>query len=253
MSAFATRAVRRDFSASAATYDAHSGVQKRALARCVELLIPHAPPGARVLDAGCGTGALAALAPGWEITGVDAAEGMCRAASYPLVINADIAALPLRDGYFDAAVCSMALQWVNSAGAALGELRRVVRPSGMLALSCVGPGTLRELRASFAQADGFPHVSDFPAAEAMAARAESAGWRVERREEEAFIAHAATFRALLGSLKELGATNKLEARRRGLMPPRVLKAAECYYEARFREAPGLRATWDLYYFLLRNE
>jgi len=60
-------------------------------------------PGMRVLDAGCGNGLyLRGLAArGVLAAGCDLSMGMLRSAGHPAVVNADVSALPGRDGAFD--------------------------------------------------------------------------------------------------------------------------------------------------------
>ena len=99
------------------------------------------PRGAAVLDAGCGTGALAeALAardPALRITGIDisgpflgAARTRVPAATFR---QGDIARLPDPDASFDAALSLLVLQFVPDRPAAVAELARVTRPGGIVA------------------------------------------------------------------------------------------------------------------------
>jgi SAM-dependent methyltransferase len=103
-----------------------------------------------VLDVGSGTGALAIEAlrrwPDLHVTGVDPSTGMLEVAARlaedrlgsSLAANYDTAqgwadALDFDDDAFDLAVSSFVLQLVPSRQAALTEIRRVLRPTGMLA------------------------------------------------------------------------------------------------------------------------
>jgi ubiquinone/menaquinone biosynthesis C-methylase UbiE len=103
----------------------------------------------RILDVGCGTGALAVAAAGrWPsllVDGVDASDGMLAIARRelderpPLVrdrvayTRADADRLPFDDGTFDVVVSAFVLQLVPSRPRALREMRRVLRPGGRLA------------------------------------------------------------------------------------------------------------------------
>ncbi|MDI3297720.1 MAG: class I SAM-dependent methyltransferase [Bacillota bacterium] len=106
-------------------------------------------PGDRVLDVGCGTAELSLLAaretgPGGRVTGVDIAEGMLRVcrqkiAGSPLAgrlefLRADAQALPFPDGSFDVVVSGFMLRNVASLDRALGEMARVLRPGGRVAV-----------------------------------------------------------------------------------------------------------------------
>jgi SAM-dependent methyltransferase len=103
----------------------------------------------RVLDVGCGTGALttasAARWPRARVTGVDISDGMLAIARRELVplpadmtrriryVRASADRLPFEDGTFDLVVSAFVLQLVPSMFRALREARRVLRPGGLLA------------------------------------------------------------------------------------------------------------------------
>jgi SAM-dependent methyltransferase len=87
-------------------------------------------PGMRVLDAGCGNGEYLRALAGVPVraAGCDLSMGMLRAAGHPALVNADVAALPFRDGAFVLAVHM--LYHVPDREATVRELRRVLAPGG---------------------------------------------------------------------------------------------------------------------------
>lgn len=97
--------------------------------------------GSRVLDAGCGSGELAAQleAVGATVSAVDAAPGMValarRTAPAADVQLAAIDRLPFSDGVFDAVIAVNALQFADDMAAALVELGRVTAPGGVVAVA----------------------------------------------------------------------------------------------------------------------
>ncbi|WP_055585149.1 class I SAM-dependent methyltransferase [Peterkaempfera griseoplana] len=97
--------------------------------------------GVRVLDVGTGTGtvAAAACARGARVTAVDAEPGMvelaARAAPAAEVRVAVLPELPFPDAAFDAVTGNFVLNHVGRPAVALTELRRVVRPGGLIALT----------------------------------------------------------------------------------------------------------------------
>jgi SAM-dependent methyltransferase len=109
--------------------------------------------GHRVLDAGCGSGPLAAAlrARGAVVTGFDASPVMVALAEERLGEDADVrvadlaAPLPFADGEFDDVTASLVLHYLRDWTAPLAELRRVLRPGGRLLLSVNHPALYKLL------------------------------------------------------------------------------------------------------------
>lgn len=137
--------------------------------------------GRRVLDAACGTAygsALLRAAGAASVLGVDIAEAVVESARHEMpdgveLRTGDVQDLPfLEDDGFDVVVCFETIEHVADRDAALDELRRVLAPGGVLAISSPNrdayvPGnphhvfeyTPAELRAALA--DRFGHVALF--------------------------------------------------------------------------------------------
>jgi demethylmenaquinone methyltransferase/2-methoxy-6-polyprenyl-1,4-benzoquinol methylase len=103
------------------------------------------PPGATVVDVGCGTGDLCDVlaAAGHRAVGVDVSAGMLAAAhtTAPLV-RADALTLPIRDGAVDGVVTGFALRNLVDLDRFFGECARVVRPGGrVVALETAEPAS----------------------------------------------------------------------------------------------------------------
>lgn len=125
-------------------YEQSMGRWSRALAEpfldALPLAFPLAP-GARVLDAGCGTGALsAALAardPAARLTGLDYGQayllGARRRVPGAAFARGDIGALPFASGAFDSSLALLVLGFVPDAAQAVAEMARVTRPGGVVA------------------------------------------------------------------------------------------------------------------------
>ena len=103
--------------------------------------------GRRILDAGCGSGALSAAlrARGAVVTGFDVSAAMVDLAYSRLGEDADLrvadlaAPLPFADAAFDDVVASLVLHYLEDWAGPLSELRRVLRPGGRLILSVIHP------------------------------------------------------------------------------------------------------------------
>jgi len=98
----------------------------------------------RLLDVACGTGELERLllsrCPQTRILGADLSLGMLRQAVHkdigPRVcwLRAEAGRLPLADGTFDGVFCANSFHYFRSPVRALHEMRRVLRPDGVLVL-----------------------------------------------------------------------------------------------------------------------
>lgn len=110
-----------------------------------------APPRARILDVGCGPGAIwsenaARIPGGWRITLLDLSAGMLAdAGDRHARVRADAEALPFADHAFDAVAARHMLYDVPDFDAAIAEARRVLRPGGALFATTNGDGHLLEL------------------------------------------------------------------------------------------------------------
>jgi SAM-dependent methyltransferase len=127
--------------------------------------------GTAVLDVGTGPGTLAALAVvrGAKVTAVDPEPSMVSAAGHliPDVRVAALPDLPFPDGSFDAVVANFVLNHVGAPAAAVGELARVARPGGRVAVT-IWPypqPPLQRLWGDALAAAGVPVPDDLPALE----------------------------------------------------------------------------------------
>lgn len=99
-----------------------------------------ASPGPVVLDVGAGSGTFSKLLStrGFEVTSTDVsgdALEVLRARLPGPVVRADATALPFLDASFDAVILGEVLEHVEDDSTALSEAARVLRPTGVLAVS----------------------------------------------------------------------------------------------------------------------
>lgn len=111
--------------------------------RVLEIMQPHLPgQAARILDLGCGAGvyAVAFAEAGYDVTGIDAAQGMLSRARMKISpsLNSRLRFdegdldkhLPLPDNSFDGAIAISVLQTVMSPEHTSREVLRVLKPGG---------------------------------------------------------------------------------------------------------------------------
>lgn len=166
------RAVRRAFDAASGTYESAAGVQAEILARHLERLDLVRLEPAVVLDVGAGAGggarALKDRYPRAQVVAIDLSERMLLAAARRLRllrrfhrVAADAQRLPLKDASVDLVFSNLTLEWCADLDAVFRELRRVLKPNGLLTFTTLGPDTLKELRTAWRTVDAYTHVHRF--------------------------------------------------------------------------------------------
>jgi ubiquinone/menaquinone biosynthesis C-methylase UbiE len=112
-------------------------VEARRLAATVQLLGP--PPGALVVELGCGAGHVLANFPG-DVLGIDIAPTMLakarrRLGSRALLVRADVERVPLRDASLRWLVCTEVIEHVIDPAQLLAEIARLLAPGGRVVVT----------------------------------------------------------------------------------------------------------------------
>lgn len=256
------RAVRRAFSRAARSYDAHAVLQREVGQRLVEHLEGIRLEPRRVLDLGCGTGAsfdaLAQRFPAARLAGVDVAHAMLREArsrtpwwrrigraAAPALVCGDAERLPFARASCEMVFSNLALQWCRPE-AAFAEVARVLAPEGLFLFSTLGPDTLKELRAAFADPGDARHVNRFVDMHDLGDALVHAGFADPVMEMEVITLEYASLSAVVADLRAIGASNALPDRPRGLGGRARWREAEARYE-RHRRDGVLPATYEVVY------
>lgn len=252
------RQVRRAFSRAAPDYAATAVLQAEVRSRLLEQLDYLEQSPQRIVDLGCGPGVAARqLKQRWpkaEVMAIDLALPMLQQARAEQRlfrrferVCADVRQLPLADASCDLLFSNLCFQWVEDLPALLAELRRVLRPGGMLLFSSFAEGTLHELRAAFAEADpAQPHVSGFAKVQQIGDAVLAAGFRDPVLDTDRFTLTYEHPRELMHELRTIGAGNAASDRRRGLTGPRRMQRVFEAYES-FRRNGRLPASYEVVY------
>ena len=103
-----------------------------------------------------------------------------------LRVAADEEALPFADDSLDLVVSALALQFVNDLPGTLIQIRRALKPDGLLLAALIGGDSLAELREAFAQAESeveggaSPRVAPFADVRELGTLLQRAGLRAAR-------------------------------------------------------------------------
>jgi SAM-dependent methyltransferase len=161
-------------------------------------------------------------------------------------------ALPLQPASLDLAVSALAFQFVNDLPGVLAQIRRALRPDGLLLAATIGGDTLTELRQSFAAAEAeceggvSPRVAPFADLRDVGALLQRAGLALPVTDVDRVVVRYDSAFSLMQDLRRMGATNILiERRRTSTRRATMLRMAQIYGE-RFADADGrIRATFDV--------
>src|ERR1700738_4977667 len=145
--------------------------------------------------------------------------------------------IPLAPESLDLAVSVLAFQFVNDLPGVLAQIRRALKPDGLLLAAMTGGDTLTELRQSFAAAEAeleggvSPRVAPFADLRDVGALLQRAGFALPVTDVDRVVVRYDSAFALMADLRSMGATNVLVERRR--MPTRratMLRMAQLYAE-----------------------
>jgi SAM-dependent methyltransferase len=160
--------------------------------------------------------------------------------------------LPLAPATLDLAISALAFQFVNDLPGVLAQIRRALKPDGLLLAALIGGDTLTELRQSFAAAEAeceggaSPRVAPFADLRDIGGLLQRAGLALPVTDVDRVVVRYDNGLVLMNDLRRMGATNILLERRH--TPTRratMLRMAQIYTE-RFADPDGrIRATFDI--------
>jgi malonyl-CoA O-methyltransferase len=249
--------IRTSFDRASSRYDAAAVLQARVNTELLERLEFFKFQPQVVLDLGTGTGRGAeALKSRYRrslVVALDMAPGMLHEARRRQHlfrrferVCADAMRLPFADSSVDVVFSSLMLQWCDPLDIAFTEIRRVLKPEGFFAFSTFGPDTLKELRASWAEVDGYNHVNQFVDMHDVGEALVRAGLMEPVLDVDRIQLTYSDTLSLMRDLKTIGAHNVTAGRPRSLMGRSRLTALQSAYE-KYRRDGRLPATYEVIY------
>jgi SAM-dependent methyltransferase len=207
------------------------------------------------LDLGACTGALSRALeerPGTErVVAADPCFALLRR-QRGMRVAVDPELVPFRSDSFDLAVSTLTLHWVADLPGTLVQLRRALRPDGLLLAAMLGGDTLAELRAVLIEAElveeggASPRVSPTAALADVAALLQRAGFAMPVADADKIVVAYPNMFALLHDLRGMGETNALSARRRTPLRRSTLARAAALYAERYGLSDGrIPATFEI--------
>ncbi len=167
-------------------------------------------------------------------------------------IVADEEALPFAPASLDLFVSGLVLHHVNDLPGTLVQVRRALKPDGLLLAALLGGETLKELREAWLIAEdevsggASPRVAPFADVRDLGGLLQRAGFALPVADTDVVRVTYASPLDLMREIKAMGASNVLTARRRVPVTRKLLfRAAEIYSE-RFALADGrVPATFEI--------
>ena len=229
---FDRRAVRQHRDRAAATLPEVAGILHEAAGRLLDRLDDVTRRFSTALDIG-GRGIVAPLlqARGIGVTSCDLSARMAARSVGANALAADEEFLPFAPDSFDLVVASLSLHWVNDLPGCLIQLRRAMRPDGLLLASLPTIGTGAALAQALAGVEAAltggasPRVAPFPSLRDAAGLLQRAGFALPVADLDEIRLLYADPLALLRDLRAAGETNALCQRDRRIPPRGLFPAA----------------------------
>ena len=164
---------------------------------------------------------------------------------------ADADTLDLEQNSFDLIIHAMGLHWANDPIGQLVQMRRALKPDGLMIAAFFGGQTLSELRIAFAQAETeimgglSPRIAPMGEIRDLGGLLQRAGLALPVADHQSLNVTYESPVKLMHDLRAMGETNIMTARHRVPMSRALLNAVQAQYQNHFNEGARIRATFDL--------
>lgn len=249
------------FSKAASTYDQYANLQQQAAEYLLSLSRAFAINSNTLLDLGCGTGyvtqQLLEYFPATIVTGLDISKSMLDFAKnnyhHPRInwLGGDAEKLPIQSNVVDAIFSNLMMQWIRDLPSLFTEFYRVLQHSGYLILSTFGPQTLKELNAAW-HSQNHRAVHHFFSKNEIFSKLNH-NFKILHIEETTIVRHYHTVMELMLELRNLGATNALATRPKGLIAKEKFYGMQNHYEHLRTTEAVLPASFEIFYFICQRK
>ncbi len=235
---------RRD--RAAPTFAEHGFLKAMVAEQLMDRLADIKRPFPRALDLGCHLGDLAGQLKGRElVVATDLSARMIEGvpAGIPKLI-CDEEFLPFGANSFELVASALSLHWVNDLPGTLAQINRMLTPDGLVLIALIGGESLRELRASWLQAEAeiesgaSPRVSPFIEVTTAAQLLQRAGFVMPVADIDTMNVTYESAEAAMRDLHAMGETNLLVGRQKGMTRRATFARAAEIYEERFSDERG---------------
>jgi len=238
------------FNTAASTYDDHAIVSREVLRRLLERLDYMRIEPTVIVDLGARTGMstqmLSEKYPGAKLIAIEPAYSMGQKIveqNKVQILTSPLTHLPLISQSADLVIAHFAMHWLNDIPQFFAEIRRILKPEGILLFTTLGPDTFSEVRAAWQQVDNHLHVHEFIDMHDVGDMLLAAELRDPVMDMEKLVVNYRDIQQFYADMRGQGITNVAENRQQGLTTPRQLSR----FERAFQTDQGFPVTYEILY------
>jgi NADH dehydrogenase [ubiquinone] 1 alpha subcomplex assembly factor 5 len=175
---------------------------------------------------------------------------LAQAAGERVIVDEE--ALPFAEASLDLVVSGLSLHLVNDLPGTLIQIRRALRPDGLMVAALLGGSTLLELRQACLEAEAeveggaSPRVAPFADVRDLGGLLQRAGFALPVADSDTMEVGYASPLALMRELKAMGCSNVMLGRRKAPLRRATLARACAIYQERFSRPDGrITATFEI--------
>ena len=246
--------IKRSFAAASKTYDRVAELQRTVGRELLQAIDTNHLTGT-LLDLGCGTGFLTgellARSRYETMIALDIALPMLQATQAKLAdqsnikyVCADAEHLPLGGQCIDGVLSNLALQWCRNLDAVFTDIKRVLKPEGLLVFSTFGPQTLHELKSAWATVDDHSHANEFYSEAQLKHFLLQAEFKNSQVKSTVYISRYQSVWTLMQELKHLGAQHVVAGRNKKITTKTAMQKMITAYE-KHKVSDQIPATFEV--------